>query len=103
VVDDSLNSLAAFRKQLHYRATPGSLGGGSNRHGSNGADLEIRVCSLALLGLTWLRRFTLVLFCTCIYTNPFCMSLPKLMYSATFLQRSARQCCGCHRQFPGKP
>ncbi|BDA41236.1 GTPase Obg [Coccomyxa sp. Obi] len=43
VVDDSLNSLAAFRKQLHYRASPGSLGGGSNRHGANGPDLEIRV------------------------------------------------------------
>lgn len=43
VVDDSLNSLAAFRKQLHYRATPGAQGGGSNRHGANGNDLEIRV------------------------------------------------------------
>ena len=39
------NVVQAFRKQLHYRATPGCLGGGSNRHGANGADLEIRVCS----------------------------------------------------------
>lgn len=47
MVDDSLNSLAAFRKQLHYRAAPGSLGGGSNRHGANGPDLEIRVSGVS--------------------------------------------------------
>ena len=44
VADESLNSLTSFRKRLHYRAQPGSAGGGSNRHGSNGADLDIQVC-----------------------------------------------------------
>ena len=43
VADDSLNSLTSFRKQLHYRAPLGTAGGGSNRHGSNGADLDIHV------------------------------------------------------------
>ena len=46
VADESLNSLTSFRKQLHYRAQPGTAGGGSNRHGSNGADLDIHVSSL---------------------------------------------------------
>ena len=43
VADGALNSLTPFRKQLHYRAMPGQNGGGSNCHGSNGADLEVRV------------------------------------------------------------
>lgn len=46
VADDSLNSLTTFRKQLHYRAQLGSAGGGSNRHGSNGADLDIHVSTM---------------------------------------------------------
>lgn len=50
VADESLNSLTTFRKQLHYRAQPGSAGGGSNRHGSNGSDLDIHV-STPLSGL----------------------------------------------------
>ncbi|CAK0783735.1 hypothetical protein CVIRNUC_006934 [Coccomyxa viridis] len=43
VADASLNSLTTFRKKLHYRATPGAAGGGSNMHGSNGADLDVHV------------------------------------------------------------
>ncbi|CAL5222712.1 g5115 [Coccomyxa viridis] len=43
VADEALNSLTSFRKQLHYRAPLGTAGGGSNRHGSNGADLDIHV------------------------------------------------------------
>ena len=43
VAEESLNSLTTFRKQLHYRAQPGAAGGGSNRHGSNGADLDVHV------------------------------------------------------------
>ena len=43
VADESLNSLTSFRKQLHYRAQLGTAGGGSNRHGSNGSDLDIHV------------------------------------------------------------
>jgi GTPase involved in cell partitioning and DNA repair len=52
VSDESLNSLTAFRKQLHYRAAPGASGGGSNRHGANGPDLEMLVSATsARLGL----------------------------------------------------
>ncbi len=43
VADGALNSLTPFRRQLHYRASPGQNGGGSNRHGCNGADLDILV------------------------------------------------------------
>ena len=43
VADASLNSLTTFRKKLHYRATPGAAGGGSNMHGANGADLDVHV------------------------------------------------------------
>lgn len=43
VADEALNSLTSFRKQLHYRAALGSPGGGSNRHGANAPDLEVRV------------------------------------------------------------
>ena len=43
VADASLNSLAAFRKQVHFRAAPGGAGGGSSRHGGAGADLEVPV------------------------------------------------------------
>ena len=46
VADGALNSLTPFRRQLHYRATPGQNGGGSNRHGCNGADLDILVLQL---------------------------------------------------------
>ena len=50
VADGALNSLTPFRKQLHYRATPGQNGGGSSCHGSNGAELEVRVSGPGLLG-----------------------------------------------------
>ena len=43
VADASLNSLAAFRKRVHFRAAPGGAGGGSCRHGAAGADLEVPV------------------------------------------------------------
>lgn len=43
MVDPGLNSLSTFRKQLHFRGTPGSAGGGSGKHGANAADIEIRV------------------------------------------------------------
>lgn len=43
VVDTGLNSLSTFRKQLHFRGSQGSGGGGSGRHGACGEDIEIRV------------------------------------------------------------
>ncbi len=42
-VDPGLNSLSTFRKQLHFRGNPGSSGGGSNKHGANAPDIEIKV------------------------------------------------------------
>ncbi|KAK9824623.1 hypothetical protein WJX72_011807 [[Myrmecia] bisecta] len=43
VADPNLNSLSAFRRQVHYRAIPGQPGGGSNRTGAEGTDLFIAV------------------------------------------------------------
>ena len=41
--DDSLNSLSSFRRQVHFRASPGQPGMGSDCHGANGKDLIIKV------------------------------------------------------------
>ncbi|HEY2769061.1 MAG TPA: GTPase ObgE [Solirubrobacteraceae bacterium] len=43
VCDDSLRDLEVFRRSVHFKAKRGGHGQGSNRHGSNGATLEIRV------------------------------------------------------------
>lgn len=43
VVDEGLNSLTTFRRQLHFRAKPGLSGAGSSRHGAHGEDMEIPV------------------------------------------------------------
>lgn len=37
------NSLSAFRRRVHWRADPGTAGGGSKCHGRDGEDLEIPV------------------------------------------------------------
>ncbi len=42
-VDPGLGTLLDFRYKVHYKAQSGGHGMGSNRHGKNGADLEIRV------------------------------------------------------------
>ena len=41
--DPSLRDLQAFRRRQHFRARPGGHGGGSLRHGANGAELVVRV------------------------------------------------------------
>ena len=41
--DASLNSLASFRRQVHFRASPGTPGMGSDCHGAAGKDLVIKV------------------------------------------------------------
>lgn len=41
--DESLNSLSSFRRQVHFRATPGTPGMGSDCHGAAGKDLVIKV------------------------------------------------------------
>jgi GTPase len=43
VCDDSLRDLEVFRRSAHFKAKRGGHGQGSNRHGSNGPMLEIRV------------------------------------------------------------
>lgn len=43
VVDEGLNTLSAFQKQVHYRAERGSHGGGANKTGANAPDLRIPV------------------------------------------------------------
>lgn len=43
VADPSLNTLAFFRRKRVFRAERGGNGEASNRHGRNGADVEIRV------------------------------------------------------------
>jgi GTP-binding protein len=43
VADGSLNTLVDFRYQPLYRAESGEGGGGANRSGARGADLEVRV------------------------------------------------------------
>jgi GTP-binding protein len=43
VCDDSLRDLEVFRRSAHFKAKRGGHGQGSNRHGPNGATLEIRV------------------------------------------------------------
>ena len=47
--DISLNSLTSFRKQVHYRATGGTHGGGSNMTGADGPDLTIKVAAQSWL------------------------------------------------------
>ncbi len=41
--DESLNSLASFRRKVHFRASPGTPGMGSDCHGAAGKDLVIKV------------------------------------------------------------
>jgi len=43
VADKSLNSLRCFRRQVHFRATGGDRGGGSNMIGRGGKDIDVRV------------------------------------------------------------
>ena len=43
VVDTGLGTLLDFRYKVHYKAGNGGHGMGKDRHGKNGADLEIRV------------------------------------------------------------
>jgi GTPase len=43
VVDSSLNTLQAFKNQVHYRAERGGHGGGSDKTGAMGEDLRISV------------------------------------------------------------
>ncbi len=38
-----LNSLSTFRRQVHFKASPGAPGTGSNKHGANGKDVVITV------------------------------------------------------------
>src|SRR6202000_1996599 len=40
---DGLNTLIDFRYQQHFKAGTGGHGMGKNRHGANGADIELRV------------------------------------------------------------
>ncbi len=42
-VDEGLNTLFAFRRQVHHRADSGTNGGGANKTGANGPDLRIPV------------------------------------------------------------
>ena len=41
--DSSLNSLTSFRRQVHFRASAGTPGMGSDMHGANAKDLVIKV------------------------------------------------------------
>ncbi len=43
VVDDALRDLGAFRRRSHFAAGRGGHGQGSNRHGRDGDDVEVRV------------------------------------------------------------
>jgi len=43
VCDDSLRDLQAFRRRSHFKAQRGRHGEGSNRHGADGATLEVKV------------------------------------------------------------
>ncbi len=43
VVDEGLNTLTSFQKQVHFRAERGTHGGGANKTGGNGPDLHISV------------------------------------------------------------
>ena len=43
VADGALNTLIDFRYQPTFRAEPGEKGGGANKSGSSGSDLEVRV------------------------------------------------------------
>lgn len=40
---EGVNSLTAFAHRKHWRAEPGRMGGGSNRHGRSGEDLIVEV------------------------------------------------------------
>ncbi|PSC71478.1 GTP-binding chloroplastic [Micractinium conductrix] len=42
-VDPALNSLMTFRRQVHFRADPGTPGQGSDMHGANAKDLLVKV------------------------------------------------------------
>ena len=41
--DESMNSLSSFRRKVHFRASPGTPGMGSDCHGAAGKDLVIKV------------------------------------------------------------
>ncbi len=43
VVDPSLNTLLPFRYKVHFKAQRGGHGGGKNKTGASGKDLEVRV------------------------------------------------------------
>ncbi len=43
VVDNRLNTLLPFRYKVHFKAERGSHGGGKNKTGASGKDLEVRV------------------------------------------------------------
>ncbi|GAB4566728.1 MAG: GTPase ObgE [Anaerolineae bacterium] len=43
VADPGLNTLVHFRRQVHFRASPGEHGRGKDQHGRSGEDLIIRV------------------------------------------------------------
>ncbi len=43
VCDDSLRDLEHFRRRTHFKARRGGHGEGSQRHGADGAELEVRV------------------------------------------------------------
>jgi GTP-binding protein len=43
VCDDSLRDLQAFRRRSHFKARRARHGEGSNRHGADGQDLEVKV------------------------------------------------------------
>ena len=43
VAEHNQNSLAAFRRRIHWRADAGKAGGGSKCHGADGTYLEVPV------------------------------------------------------------
>ncbi len=43
IVDPSLNTLQAYKNQVHYQAERGTHGGGSNKTGATGSDLRLAV------------------------------------------------------------
>src|SRR5918911_1410261 len=43
VADSALRDLSSFRSKAHFKAQRGGAGRGGNKHGANGADVELRV------------------------------------------------------------